>query len=224
MSFNIFVHLKILLAMYFKQHFATILFLFVYGNSLVLPINTSEDFAFKDFTSATVLCHPAEFFAELQTPSDSDKIILKNGKEMVCEVKKVSDKFVFYTKPNTDTPDWIDRSEVHSIRYSNGEVVELSNYTPEKEEGKDWRSIKLTKISEDIVGLTKIDNIDVRFEARDRKTYKSAIALERGAEIVIMKQAATMNADIVFVTNINHIRAYGDPPVIIMNCQAYRKP
>ncbi len=211
--------------MKFKQHFSTILFLFIYGNTFFMQTNTLQSIAKQEFNVGVIsLSHPAEFFLESLSQSDSDRVILKSGKEMVCEVKKLSDRFVFYTKSDSDTPDWIDKSEVQSIQYSNGEVVDLSNYVPEKKEEKDWRSIKLTKFPEDVEGLTKVDNIDVRFEARDRKTYKSAIALERGAEIVIMKQAATMNADIVFVSNVNHIRAYGDPPVIIMNCQAYRKP
>jgi hypothetical protein len=135
----------------------------------------------------------------------------------------VTDKFVFYSKPNTDTPEWVAKGEVQSIKYRSGKVVELSTYIPKKKEEKDWRSIKLTKHLRDVEGHIKIDNINVRFEAKDLKIHKSAITLERSAEIVVMKQAAILNADFVLITKVSHIRAYGDPPVIIMLGEAYRK-
>ena len=211
--------------MHFKKYIFIILCLVIHGNFLVMGTNSTGDFVVHKFevNTTTVYFDFAEI-DELQNPADSDRVLLMTGKEIVCEVKRVTDKFVFYTMPNSDTPDWIARGEVHSIRYRNGEVVDFSTFILANKEENDWRRIKLTKFSKDVEGLTKIDDIDVRFEAKDRKTYRSAIALERGAEIVVMKQASSINADIVFISNIKHIRAYGDPPVIIMNCEAYRKP
>lgn len=208
-----------------KYHIVTIFCLAIFSQTSAVATNANADFMSLGYkvNTSNKYYHIVELYASLQTQSDSDRVVLKNGIEMVCNVQKVTDKFVFYTKLGATTPDWIERGEVQSIRYKSGEVVDLGAQGAKVQEEKDWRSVKLTKFSKDVEGLVKVNDIDVRFEAKDRKTYRSAIALQRGAEIVIMKQAAAMNADIVYITKINHIRAYGEPPVIIMNCEAYRK-
>ena len=211
--------------MQLKYPITAIFCFFIFAQFQVLATNAgrnSEELKFNINTSSKY-CQLAEIYALLEFQSDSDRVVLKSGQEMVCDVKKVSDKFVFFTKAGANTPDWIERGEVHSIRYKNGEIVDLKSQVTITQEEKDWRSVKLTKFQKDVEGLVKVDDINVRFEAKDRKTYRSAIALERGAEIVIMKQAAAMNADIVYIHKINHIRAYGEPPVIKMDCEAYRK-
>ncbi|MDD3569307.1 MAG: hypothetical protein PHT92_13000 [Bacteroidales bacterium] len=154
-----------------------------------------------------------------------DKLLLANGKEMLVAVQRVSDRFVFFIKPNGSSTDWIDRNEVKAIHYKSGEVDKLdkppANAEPAKP--KDWQSIELTRKPNDIEGLTKVDDIEIRLISPSNRNYQSAKALERSAEVSIMKQAASMNADIVLITKVNHIRAYGDPPVIIMTAEAYKK-
>ena len=74
--------------MKFKQHFSTILFLFIYGNTFFMQTNTLQSIAKQEFNVGVFSrSHPAELFLESLSQSDSDRVILKSGKEMVCEVK-----------------------------------------------------------------------------------------------------------------------------------------
>jgi hypothetical protein len=160
-----------------------------------------------------------------QTQSKHDKLLLADGKEMLVDVQRVSDRFIFFIKPGGGNTDWIDRKEVKAIHYKSGEIDKLD--TPqaaaEPAKPKDWQSIEITRKANDIEGLSKVDDIEIRLISPSNRSYQSAKALERSAEVSIMKQAANMNADIVLITKVNHIRAYGDPPVIIMTAEAYRK-
>ncbi len=156
-------------------------------------------------------------------PSKFDWIKLLDGTEMEVEVRRISEKYVFYSKPGNMDTDWIDRRKVQTIYYRTGGVEQMSSRVTEIRNVKDWREIELTKNASDVEGLIKIDNLDVRLEATSNQHYRSVQALERSAEAVLRRQAALINADIVLITRVNHIRAYGDAPVVSMTGEAYRK-
>lgn len=156
-------------------------------------------------------------------PSTYDWLKLFDGSEMEVEVRRISERYVFFSEPGNMDTDWMDRRKIKTIYYRTGAVEQLNSSEQEIKETKDWQSIDLTKDPKDVDDCIKIDDLNVRFESKSRQHYRSAKALERSAEIIVLKQAANMNADIVLITKVNHIRAYGDPPVISINAEAYRK-
>ncbi len=156
-------------------------------------------------------------------PSDYDWIVFFDGKEKEVEVRKISEKYVFVSQPGSMETDWVDRGKVKSIYYRTGAVEQLSTSPQEMRTVKDWRSVELTREPGETESMIKLEDIDVRFESQTRQHYRSAQALERSAEIMILKQAASLNADIVLINSVNHIRAYGDPPAIAIKATAFRK-
>lgn len=156
-------------------------------------------------------------------PSTYDWLKLFDGSEMEVEVRRISEKYVFFSEPGNMDTDWMDRRKIKTIYYRTGTVEQLNSSEQEIKETKDWQTIVLTKSPQDVNDHIKIDDINVKFESKSRQHYRSAKALERSAEIVIMKQAANMNADVVLITKVSHIRAYGDAPVVNMVGETYRK-
>lgn len=156
-------------------------------------------------------------------PSKFDWLKLLDGKELEVEVRRISDKYVFYSKPGVMDMDWIDRREVQTIYYRTGKIEQMSQKAVEIREVKDWQEIVSTRQSEDVSDLIKIEDIQVRHEASNRHEYYKAKTLEASAEILLKKQAALLNADVILIVNVEHYRAYGDPPVVTMTAETYRK-
>jgi hypothetical protein len=155
-------------------------------------------------------------------PSKFDWIKLLDGTEMEVEVRRISEKYVFYSQPGDMGTDQVDRREVQTIYYRSGGVERMNTRATEIKAVNDWRSIEVTKNSEDVMGYIKIDDIEVRFEAVSRNHFRDAQALERSALTVARKQAALLNAEVVLITKVNHVRGYGEPPTIILTGEAYK--
>ncbi|HPF93599.1 MAG TPA: hypothetical protein PLV65_06670 [Tenuifilaceae bacterium] len=157
-----------------------------------------------------------------QSPT-SDKLLLMSGKDIVCEVKRVSEKFVFYTKPGSKDMEWIDRRLVKTIHYQNGVVEDLTKKEVEEKAPKDWNEVVLTKNADDIADMVKVGEIEVKHEATTRQHYFKPYTLESSAEILVRRQAAKKDADIALVIKVEHHRPYGDPPVVTIVAEAYKK-
>ncbi|MDD2278450.1 MAG: hypothetical protein PHS05_05270, partial [Bacteroidales bacterium] len=92
-----------------RKLIATILCFLLLGNLIVMATNVSGDIV-NDKSEANNLGTyylPIVVNDEIQNPTISDKLLLMSDKEVVCEVKRVSDKFVFYIKPGSKDTEWI---------------------------------------------------------------------------------------------------------------------
>ena len=149
--------------------------------------------------------------------------MLFRSEDMVCEVKRVSDKFVFYTKPGSKDMEWIDRRLVKTIFYQNGVVDDLTEKETKEKLPKDWKEVTITKNPEDVAGMVKVSEIVVKHVASTRQHYFKPNTLESSAEIVVRRNAAQKDADFVLVLKVEHHRPYGDPPVVTIIGEAYKK-
>jgi hypothetical protein len=155
--------------------------------------------------------------------STYDWLKLLNGQEQEVEVKRISDKYVFYSQPGKMDIDWIDRREVRTIYYRTGKVEQMAQKVLEIREVKDWQLVSLTKDEEDVLDMIKVDDIEVMYEGTSQHHYYKPATLLTSAEIVLKKQAALLGADMVLIITIEHHRSYGDPPVVTIIGEAYRK-
>lgn len=156
-------------------------------------------------------------------PSKFDWLKLLDGRELEVEVRRISDKYVFFSKPGNMDMDWIDRREVQTIYYRTGKIEQMTQKAVEIREVKDWQKVNVTHSKEDVNDMIKIEDLQVKHTASNRHEYYKAKTLEASAEIILKKQAALLNADIILIVKVDHYRAYGDPPVVTMTAEAYRK-
>jgi|GEM_PF-2118133 hypothetical protein len=209
--------------MQMRKLIATILCFLLLGNLIVMATNVSGDIV-NDKSEANNLGTyylPIVVNDEIQNPTISDKLLLMSDKEVVCEVKRVSDKFVFYIKPGSKDTEWIDRRLVKSIHYQNGEIEDLTKKEVKEKATKDWNEVTISKNSEDVVGMVKVGDIEVKHQATTRQHYFKPYTLESSAEILVRRNAAQKNADIALVLKVEHHRPYGDPPVVTIIAEAY---
>ncbi len=189
-------------------------------------------FALLAFASTNNLCSPnmvllekPDSISKTETSESRvyDRLKMVDGSEKEVVVKEISDKFVFFSEPEVDNVDWVDKNEVEAILYKDGTKRYLERSTNEKSGVKDWRGVEVTRDAEEVSGMVKIDELEVRREAISRSQFLKNSTLETNAEIAIKKEAAAIRADVVLVIEVLHHRAYGDPPVVVMRGEAYRK-
>lgn len=209
--------------MQMRKLIATILCFLLLGNLIVMATNVTEDILnHKPEANNFGTYYPTIVVNdEIQNPTISDKLLLMSDKEVVCEVKRVSDKFVFYIKPGSKDTEWIDRRLVKSIHYQNGGIEDLTKKEVKEKATKDWNEVTISKNSEDVVGMVKVGDIEVKHQATTRQHYFKPYTLESSAEILVRRNAAQKNADIALVLKVEHHRPYGDPPVVTIIAEAY---
>ncbi|MDD3892866.1 MAG: hypothetical protein PHE03_11255 [Bacteroidales bacterium] len=210
--------------MHLKKITTTIFYFFIHGKILVMTTCAAGFFVNDTFDSSVAICFQAlEFNADTQNPTSSDKLMLMSGEDMICEVKRVSDKFVFYTKLGGKDMEWIDRRLVKTIYYQNGVVDDLTKKETIEKSPRDWKEVTITKKPEDIAGMVKVSDISIKHVASTRQHYFKSNTLESSAEIVARRNAAQKDADFVLVLKVEHHRPYGDPPVVTIIGEAYKK-
>ena len=211
--------------MHLKKITITLLCLIIYGKFLVIATNSTGVFIDDRFDISIIVSSEqmVEFNTDLQSPTTNDKLLLMSGKDMLCEVKRVSDKFVFYTKSGGKDMEWIDRRLVKTIYYQNGVVDDLTKKETIEKSPRDWKEVTITKNPEDIAGMVKVSDISIKHVASTRQHYFKSNTLESSAEIVARRNAAQKDADFVLVLKVEHHRPYGDPPVVTIIGEAYKK-
>ncbi len=155
-------------------------------------------------------------------PSEYDWIKLVNGKEKEVEIRRISEKYVYFSEPGEMDMKWIDRREVQTLYYRSGTVEQMTQGEVQIRKVKDWKLVELTKDPSQVESMIRVDVVEVRLEASSRHHYYKPETLRSSAEIVLKKNAALINADIILITRTEHHRAYGDPPSIYMSGVAYR--
>ncbi len=139
---------------------------------------------------------------------------------MLVDVKKFNYKYISYTDPGKMEMYDIDRRKVYKIIYKSG-LVEFINTVEKKiPYNKDWKYILITESEDEINGYTKMGK--VKGSSSNSKIEATNEELERSAVIMLKKQAAKLEADIVLITNRSYYRAYGEIPSAILKGIAYK--
>ncbi len=155
-------------------------------------------------------------------PAAKDKVLLKSGELIICEVSRISEKFVFYTPVGGGEVVWIERGLVKSVTYANGQEADLSQKGNVEKPARDWRSIVVTKDPQDVANMTKVADIKLKHKAVTREHYYKSQTLETSAEILAKREAAGKDASVILIIKLEHHRSYGDPPAVTLVAEAYK--
>ncbi len=156
--------------------------------------------------------------------SKVDMIKFLDGNIIEVDVQKISEKFITYNKPgDINDIEYVDRRKVQAIHFRSGRIETMSEKSVEIRKVGSWEDVKLTDKPEDVKGMVEVKNMEVKLVAQTRHHYYKPETLESSAEIIMKKNAALENAEIVLITKRSHHRAYGDPPAVILEGIAYRK-
>jgi hypothetical protein len=156
--------------------------------------------------------------------SKVDMIKFLDGNIIEVDIQKISEKFITYNKPgDINDIEYVDRRKVQAIHFRSGRIETMSEKVVEIRKIGSWDEVKLTDKPEDVKGMVEVRNMEVKLVAQTRHHYYKPETLESSAEIIMKKNAALENAEIVLITKRAHHRAYGDPPSVILVGIAYRK-
>ncbi|MBN2520653.1 MAG: hypothetical protein JXB17_09130 [Bacteroidales bacterium] len=150
----------------------------------------------------------------------ADSLFLFDGSIMLVDVKKFNYKYISYTYPGKMEMFDIDRRKVYKIIYKSGLVEIINTFEKEIPDSKDWKYILITESEDEINGYTKMGK--VKGVSSNSKIEATNEELERSAVIMLKKQAAKLEADIVLITNRSYYRAYGEIPSTILKGIAYK--
>ncbi len=146
----------------------------------------------------------------------ADTIVHIAGQRKVVKVSHITATKIFYTYPGRDNVFEIDRNQVERIIYHGGRVEVLNRPAFQMLQEGDWRTVFITKNEQDVEGLYLRGEVTARAAAA--KNRKETI---RNAEIRLKKQAAGMNANIIYLTNTEFQGGFGDVPSITLRGRAY---
>lgn len=164
----------------------------------------------------------SNYTLSLENPDEFDVIFLSSGKNVECEIVRISEKFVFYTQLGSSEMEWVDRRLVKQVKYKNGEIDKLEKKATPKAKQADWKTVTVTRNPEDVANMRKVGDIKVKHKALTREHYYKPYTLESSAEILVRRDAAQINADVALVLKVEHHRPYGDPPTVTIFAEAYR--
>lgn len=163
-----------------------------------------------------IIAFPVFAVKALSTPAAQDTLFLRGGLIIPVYISSVDTGLVYYTPVESDTTVEITRDQVEKIIYAGGrtEIINLPVFRIISDDS--WRHIFLTENLEDVVGLHEIGPVQVT-AVSDR----SRAATLRNAEVRLKREAASIDADIILVTNTEFRGGYGDIPSITMKGVAY---
>lgn len=209
-----------MLNLFYKNLFVLIILLsLTYSSSIAQDTDTTKisSEALKD------VAKPKSSIDFTKT-SKVDMIKFLDGNIIEVDIQKISEKFITYNKPgDINDIEYVDRRKVQAIHFRSGRIETMSEKTVEIRKIGSWEDVKLTDKPEDVKGMIEVKNMEVKLVAQTRHHYYKPETLENSAEIIMKKNAALENAEIVLITKRAHHRAYGDPPAVILVGIAYRK-
>lgn len=155
----------------------------------------------------------------IQKPN-SDIVYRHDGTKMYVDVKKIYLNDLYYSLPGQTKVNKMDQRYVHKIEYKSGKIEILNETASTIRETNDYRKVKVTESAIDVDGLIEIAKLEARVEGSERG-YSTPKTLERSATIVLRKKAASVNADIVLITDKKVSVAFGEVPSLVLYGTAY---
>jgi len=150
----------------------------------------------------------------------TDVVYRHDGTMMYVDVKKIHLNDLYYSLPGQTKVTKMDQRYVHKIEYKSGKIEVLNEKPSNVRETNDYRKVKITQSNIDVDGLIEVAKLDARAEGSERG-YSTLESLERSATIMLRKKAASVNADIVLITDKKVNIAFGEIPSIVLYGTAY---
>lgn len=177
---------------------------------IILCITAFLPVAQLSYSQDAVTAYPVD------TVNPVDTIIYLGGKSLPVNIANVTSSKVFYTNLDENTIFEVDRKQVERLIYRTGRIEVLNRPVFQMIEEDDWRQVFLTEDTGEVSGLHERGPVEVTAAAS--RNRRSTI---RNAEIRLKRQAATLNANLILVTNTEFRGGYGDVPSITMKGIAY---
>ncbi|HAN17079.1 MAG: hypothetical protein A2X13_05325 [Bacteroidetes bacterium GWC2_33_15] len=168
----------------------------------------------------TIQTENVEIIQNENNAPKTDRIYQHDGTTMLVDVKKIQINDLYYSLPGETKVNKMDQRLVHKIVYKSGKVEILNEKPTEIRNIGDYRKVKVTYEPKDVEGLIEITELEARVDGNEKgnSTLKS---LERSAIIVLRRQAANVNSDIILITDKKTQVAFGEIPFIILYAKAY---
>ncbi len=152
-----------------------------------------------------------------------DILVLMTGEQREVEIRKFSQKYIFFSKYAESNMTQVDRRLVNIIYYRSGKKEVITPKAVDIPQNNDWEKIKVTENPKDVKMMIEIDVIEVVVEASTREQYVKPQTLENSAYIILKKKAAMLNGELVLIKKKSHSRPYGEAPSLRIVAFAYRK-
>jgi len=188
---------------------------------IVILANANAQIVFTEDTDSSATKTEQAIQQNDTTPHpNSDVIYRHDGTKMYADVKKIYLNDIYYSLPGQTKVNKMDQRYVHKVEYKSGKIEILNETASTIRETNDYRKVKVTESAIDIDGLIEIAKLEARVEGSERG-YSTPKTLERSATIVLRKKAASVNADIVLITDKKVSVAFGEVPSLVLYGTAY---
>ncbi len=153
----------------------------------------------------------------------TDIVVLHTGEKLYVDVKKIQLNDIFYTFPQEQDLQQMDKRLAKKIYYKSGKIETMSQADEEIPEVGDYRKVKVTRDKKDVERFIEVGRFDAKAEG-SRRRNTSLKSLERSAEIILRRKAALLNAHIVLVVDQQSSMAFGEVPSTTLTGVAYAHP
>lgn len=188
--------------------------------SISLFINAQVVLAEKKDTTNAINQDTIQYVDKNIQQEKTDIIYQHDGTQLQVDVKRIYLNDLYYSLPGETKVIKLDQRLVHKIEYKSGKIEILNETPPEIRKVGDYRKVKVTKNPDDVEGLIEVAKLEARAEGSN-KGYSTPKSLERTAIIVLRKKAASVNANIVLITNKKSNVAFGEIPSVVLYGTAY---
>jgi hypothetical protein len=160
-------------------------------------------------------------FSQTNKQSPADTIILFGGEKITGIIQRITSESVIYKKSANSEQESVNRNRVNKIQYSSGKT-EVINESPKKPGEKiDWRKVKVLKNKKQVLGMTKVEDLEASAKGSGRG-YETPKSLKRRATVILRKKAAKINANYVLIVKESVSAAFGEIPSVTIEAKAYR--
>ena len=146
-----------------------------------------------------------------------DTIIKLGGRKLICNIQKVNQNTITYTKPSETSVQEILKKEIERIIWRNGRKETLSKPVFAMVDKTQWESVIVTDIEAEVDGLYK----KAAIKATASSGSRSPKAAKLSATIRLQKKAANLGGQFVLITHSEMQGGYGEIPGWVLEGIAY---
>ena len=174
----------------------------------------------KSFGISTTQVVPSTT-ADSLVASTKDRIRLRDGKVIVCEIIKISDRFIYYNQSGNADMQFVTRAQVKAIARRGGAEEPLGEGAVAGQV-KRWEDVRTTKTENDVKGMLEVGPVVGKAIPSGNRRAQGIRSLEEAALVVLKRRGAEMNADMILITETIQYVAYGDTPSVTIKGVAFR--
>ncbi len=146
----------------------------------------------------------------------ADTLFYLGGRVITVSIINITASTIRYTNEGEAEIREVDRKQIEKIVYRTGRVEVLNRPAFEMISEDDWRHVLVTDDPDEVAWLYERGKVEVTAAAvRNRRTTL------RNAEVRLKRQAVSLGANMILVTDTEFKGGYGDVPSVTMRGIAY---